>query len=342
MLESWTLGEEPALFSNTRSTSWHSNTPPLRLFIASIFPRVRSKTNVALTLSLLFAVFLWGGTNTGTKFIVTTWPPIWTGASRFTLAGLALLLLLRFTQRVEAMNPLSAVIKRRLWWRGGLSLAAYIVIFNSALRFTSASHVALYLGAAPVWALLWEGRAPRTWNTIQRYGAAVLALSGVFVLFQPALKRGGGTWVGELLGLAASVLWTNYGRQCRALATELSGAEVSAHTMWRAGLLMLPLAAVEIYKTGLVFRSDLAAVQAYCIVGGSVVTFWIWNHALRRWPTSQVLLFNNLIPLSTMSWAWACLGEAITPTFWVAMLLVMTGVLLGQAASLFSSSAADR
>ena len=324
------------------STPQHSYTPPLKFLSAPVSLRVRSKTNVGLTLSLLFAVFLWGGTNTGTKFIVTTWPPIWTGASRFTLAGLALLLLLRFTQRVEAMNPLSAVIKRRLWWRGGLSLAAYIVIFNSALRFTSASHVALYLGAAPVWALLWEGRAPRTWNTIQRYGAAVLALSGVFVLFQPALKRGGGTWVGELLGLAASVLWTNYGRQCRALATELSGAEVSAHTMWRAGLLMLPLAAVEIYKTGLVFRSDLAAVQAYCIVGGSVVTFWIWNHALRRWPTSQVLLFNNLIPLSTMSWAWACLGEAITPTFWVAMLLVMTGVLLGQAASLFSSSAADR
>ncbi len=272
-----------------------------KFLIASIFLRVSSKTNAGLTLGLLFAVFLWGGTNTGTKFIVTTWPPIWTGASRFSIAGLALLLLLRFTNRAGAINPLSAVIKRRLWWRGGLSLAAYIVTFNSALRLTSASHVALYLGAAPVWALLWEGRPPRTWNTVQRYGAAVLALSGVFVLFQPALK-----------------------------------------TMWRAGLLMLPLAAFEIYKTGLVLRLDLVAIQAYCILGGSVVTFWIWNHALRRWPTSQVLLFNNLIPLSTMSWAWACLGEAITPTFWVAILLVMTGVLLGQAASLFSSSASSR
>ncbi len=315
-----------------------SDPPVLRFFWTPIFLRVRSKTNAALTLSLLFAVFLWGGTNTGTKFIVTTWPPIWTGASRFTLAGLLLLLLLRFTNRLGAMTPLGAVIKRRLWWRGGLSLAAYIITFNSALRFTSASHVALYLGAAPVWALLWEGWPPRTWNTIQRYGAAVLALGGVFVLFQPALKLGGGTWLGELLGLAASVLWTNYGRQCRALANELSGAEVSAHTMWRAGLLLLPLAVVEIYKTGMVWRMDLVAVQAYCIVGGGVVTFWIWNHALRCWPTSQVLLFNNLIPLSTMSWAWACLGESITSTFWAAMLLIMAGVLLGQAASLFSST----
>jgi drug/metabolite transporter (DMT)-like permease len=300
---------------------------------------VSSKINASLALSLLFAVFLWGGTNTGTKFIVTNWPPIWTGASRFSLAGLLLLLVVRLTNRQNPMRRLSADIKRRLWWRGGLSLAAYIVTFNTALRFTSVSHVALYLGAAPVWALLWEGLPPRSWNTIQRYGAAILALSGVFVLFQPALKHGGGTWLGELLGLVASVLWTNYGRQCRALATELSGAEVSAHTMWRAGSIILPLAAVELLRTGIVWRLEVVAVQGYCILAGGVVSFWIWNHALRRWPASQVLLFNNLIPLSTMSWSWACLGEAITPTFWAAMVLVMTGVLLGQASSLFSSSA---
>jgi drug/metabolite transporter (DMT)-like permease len=52
---------------------------------------------------------------------------------------------------------------------------------------------------------------------------------------------------------------------------------------------------------------------------------------LRHWPTSQVLLFNNLIPLSTMCWAHVWLHEPITPTFWLAMLLVVAGVLLGQA-----------
>jgi len=281
---------------------------------------------------LLFAVFLWGASNTGTKVLVGSWPPIWTGASRFTCAGLLLLLLLRFTNWLGARRPIDRVINRRLWLHGGLSLAAYIVAFNSALRFTSASHVALYLGAAPVWALIWEGWPSRSWSSFRRYGAAVLALSGVVVLFGPALKSGG-SWLGEALGLAASVLWTNYGRQCRSLATELSGAEISAHTMWRAGVLLLPLALLELSHAGLAWRGSLVAIQAYCIVGGGVVTFWIWNHALRRWPASQVFLFNNLIPLSTMSWAWACLGEPVTPTFWIAMILVMSGVIAGQAKS---------
>ena len=56
-----------------------------------------------------------------------------------------------------------------------------------------------------------------------------------------------------------------------------------------------------------------------------------WNNALRHWKTSEVYLFNNLIPLSTMLWAHFTLGEPMTPTFWIAMALVAAGVLLGQA-----------
>ncbi len=290
-----------------------------------------TKANAGLGLSLVFAVFLWGASNTGTKYIVARWPPIWTGGSRFTSAGLILFLLLRFTKILGQRRAVSSVIQRRLWWAGGLSLAAYVVAFNWALRFTSASHVALYLGCAPVWALLWEGLTVRDRNNFRRYAAAVLALAGLVVLFQPALKQGsGGTWIGELLGLSASLLWTVYGRECRRLAQHLSAVEISAHTMWRAGLFLLCLALVELYKEDLTWRPEVVWTQVYCILGGGVVTFWIWNNALQYLPASQVLLFNNLIPLSTMSWSWACLGEPVTSTFWFAMLLVFAGVLFGQ------------
>jgi drug/metabolite transporter (DMT)-like permease len=297
---------------------------PSRALIAGVPTR---KNNALLAAGLLFAIFLWGGNNTGTKLIVGVWPPIWTGGSRFLCAGLLLLPLVRWTPLFGTASVIIAETRQRLWWRGGLSLAAYIVTFNSALRYTSASHVALYLGASPVWALLWEGQA--AWS-VRRYTAAVLALSGVVILFWPALGRNQGTWLGEILGLTASVLWANYGRECRALGTKLSGAETSAHTMWRAGLLLLPLAAVEIWHKGLVWRADLLLAQTYCILAGGVIAFAIWNQALRYWPTSQVLLFNNLIPLSTMTWAHFWLGEKFTSTFWFAMTLIIMGVIISQ------------
>lgn len=79
-------------------------------------------------------------------------------------------------------------------------------------------------------------------------------------------------------------------------------------------------------------RAELWGVQSYCIVAGGVVAFALWNRALGQWPASRVLLFNNLIPVSTMIWAHFCLDEPVTRTFMLALALIALGVLLGQLA----------
>jgi drug/metabolite transporter (DMT)-like permease len=282
--------------------------------------------------SLVFAVFLWGGNNTGVTFLVRSWPPLWVGGTRFLCAGLLMLAVLRWTDWLGRPSALSADLRRSLWWRGGLSLAVYIAAFNWAVRLTAVSHVALYLGAAPLWALLWERRSGLDRRElVKRYAAAGLALVGVGVLFWPTLRSGHSSLPGEALGLACSVLWTNYGRHGRALAANLSGAAVTAHTMWRAGVLLLPLGWIEVGTRGVPWNPKLVLVQLYCIVAGGVVAFALWNNALRHWKTSEVYLFNNLIPLSTMLWAHFTLGETMTTTFWLAMGLVISGVLIAQA-----------
>jgi drug/metabolite transporter (DMT)-like permease len=291
------------------------------------------KSNAGLAAGLVFAVALWGGNNAGTKWLVASWPPIFTGGTRFFCAGLLLLGVLRGTRWLGDYVTPTREVNRALWWRGGLSLAAYIVVFNYALRFTSASHVALYLGAAPVWALIWEAYAERIQIGWVRWAAALLALSGVAVLLGPSLAGSKVNLTGEVLGLASSVLWTNYGRQSRKLSATLNGAEVSAHTMWRAGLLLLPIAILELWQHGLPMNAKLLGVQAYCVVAGGVIAFGLWNRALGQWPASRVLLFNNLIPVSTMTWAYFFLDEPVTRTFVAALLLIALGVILGQLAA---------
>lgn len=291
---------------------------------------MKKPSNSAISAGLLFAVFLWGANNAGTKFVIGFWPPIFVGCTRFVCAGLILLALFRWTRLFGTQTHVSKELKSQLWWRGGLNLALYIIAFNWALTMTSASHVALYLGASPVWALLWEGKPQKNWKTFRRYFAAALAFSGVLVLSWPALKNGSSTLLGEILALASSVLWTNYGRQCRLFGEHLSGAEISAYTFWRAGVLLAPIALFEIALKPLVWRTDLVAIQSFCIIASGVVAFALWNNALRHWKTSKVYLFNNLIPLSTMTWAHFFLNEQITRTFWIAMILIVTGVLIGQ------------
>ena len=120
-----------------------------------------NKNNASIAGGLLLVVFLWGGNNAGTKWLVGSWPPVCTGSMRFLCAGVILLAVLRFTCWLGEFQPLTRELRRQLWWRGGLSLAAYIVAFCWALRLTAASHVALYLGASPIWALLAEERPRR-------------------------------------------------------------------------------------------------------------------------------------------------------------------------------------
>lgn len=283
--------------------------------------------------SLLLAVFLWGGNNTGIKVLVGAWPPLWVGGTRFLCAGLLMLAMLRWTRWLGPVSVSSPELNRQLWWQGGLSLAVYIAFFNWALHFTAASHVALYLGASPVWALVWEGRAGRELGElVKRFVAALLALLGVVTLFWPTLRAQSGAWPGELLGLGGSVLWVVYGRQCRSLAHAFSGAEISAHTMFRAGVFLLPLGLLEIHGGRMIPYWDLRLIliQFYCIAVGGVIAFCLWNNALRHWKTSEVYLFNNLIPASTMLWAHFCLGEPMTATFWIAMALIAGGVTIGQ------------
>jgi drug/metabolite transporter (DMT)-like permease len=277
--------------------------------------------------SLVFTVFLWGGNNAGIKYLVTWWPPFFVGGTRFFLAGLIMLAWLR------ARGPwvsLPRDVSRVLWWRTGLSLAVYIVMFNFALRHTGAAHVVLYLGASPVWALLIEGRPAMTWKSVQCYGAAVVALCGVIVLCYPSLKGNSGGWIGEGLGIAASFLWAWHGIQCRSLRGRLGTMEITAHTMFRAGLFLVPLALVDVLTQKLPFRADLVGIQTFCILGGGVAAFAMWNNALTQWQASRVLLFSNLVPISTMIWAHFCLNEQITHTFVVAMVLILSSVIIVQ------------
>ncbi len=286
----------------------------------------------AICSELLLVVILWGGNNVGTKWLVAAWPPIWTGGTRFLIAGIFLLAVLRFTNWLGEFQPTPRNLWPSLWFRGGLGLSAYIVPFCWALHLTAASHVALYLGASPIWALLAEERPRLSLASFRRYAAAILALSGVVVLFWPALKTGRSNLLGELVALAASIAWANYNWQARFLSQKIPGVEVAAHSMWMSGVWLVPIGLLEIAMShhGLVLDAPHLGVQALCILFGGVVPYALWNSALRHWRASQVMLFNNFIPITTTLWAFFILHEPVTTTFCAAMGLIAAGVLIGQ------------
>ncbi len=279
---------------------------------------------------LITAIILWGLNNAATKYLVGFWPPLTIGVTRFLSAGLILIGILHWTNWLGRSEKISPELNRKLWRVSFTSLGAYIICYTLAIRYTTASNVALHLGTAPVWALIWEERPRWTWRSAQSYGAALLAVTGVFVLVWPNIRGHNSPWIGDVLGFLSSLFWTSYGRDCRALSKSLLPPEVSACTFWRTGVILLPLSLWEIFTVGVPLKAHLVLTQTACILASGVLAFILWNNALRAWPTSRVYLFNNLIPVTTMLSAYFLINEPISPTFWLAMAFIVGGVLLGQ------------
>src|ERR1041385_1622154 len=97
----WVFALAPAIFIGGRSARWLT----LRV--------LRPRTNLSVGGSLLFAIALWGGNNTGTKLLVASWPPTLTGGTRFLCAGLLLLGILCWTNWLGVHHPPVPELKER-------------------------------------------------------------------------------------------------------------------------------------------------------------------------------------------------------------------------------------
>jgi len=282
--------------------------------------------------SLVLATVVWGANNTTIGYLVRDWPVLWTTGTRLLFAGLLLLALLRWTRLFGKRTPVPAELNRRLWIRGGLLFIGWAAGFSWAVTYTPVSHAALYLAASPVWGLLLEERPQLNHESARKYFAALLALAGIVILFLPKLQNGtGGDWRGDVIAFAASWSWTLYSRESREISGRIPGMVYTAQTAWRSGLLLLPFVVWEVAKNPPVLPSRLIGWQIFSIFAGTIVGLGIWNQVLRHWPVSRALLFNNLIPMFSMLFAWLCLNEALTNTFVPAMALVVAGVVVGLA-----------
>ena len=293
------------------------------------------RQNLLIAAGLVLATIVWGANNTTIGYLVGSkhgnWPVLWTTGTRLLCAGLLLLGLLRWTKIFGEQNTVPADVHRRLWLRGAPLFVGWAAGFSWAVTYTPVSHASLYLAASPVWGLLLEERPRLNRESLRKYFAALLALAGIVILFWPKLNADAHRWWGDVIAFCASWSWTLYSRESRELSGRVSGMLYTAQTAWRAGLLLLPFVIWEIIKNPPALEGHLIGWQVFSIFAGTLVGLGIWNHVLRYWPASRALLFNNLIPIFAMLWAWMCIDEKITLTFWPAMALVVTGVVVGLA-----------
>ncbi len=195
-------------------------------------------------------------------------------------------------------------LPRRDWPRtiatGLIGVFVYSMVFSSAAKFTTAANTALLLALSPVWGVLmnWAGGrgAPDLRFALGSFtafgGAAMVIAFGTGRLdFSLASLQG------DLLALAASVLWAWYGIVALPLLKDHSGTKVQA---W---ISLVAVAGFMAYQGPAALFFDWSAVSVsgwlglvYVALIGTVFAHMVWYIAISRVGPARVMLVMYLIP----------------------------------------------
>ena len=268
---------------------------------------------------LLVTVLLWALNLTVTRYILTHgFEPLAYATYRYGLACaifVGIVLVGERTLRIARRDlPLAA-------------LAALFIFLNQisfvyALDRTSASTIALILGATPAFAAL-IGLALGLERLSRKFWiAASISFAGVGLV---ALGSGGevsADGLGILLGVSTAATWAAYSVAVGPLMQRYSASRISVVALGLAwiGILLvgLPQTADQDLGVGLKVWSFLA----FATLGPLVVTTILWFRVIHRIGASRATLVANLQPFVAAIFALVLLSERIS------LLQVLGGILI--------------
>ncbi len=211
----------------------------------------------------------------------------------------------------------------------GFFFAADIAVWNFALNHTSVANGALIGNMASIfvtlgaWLFLGERITP-----IFLAGMA-LAITGAGILFGDGLSLDPNQWKGDLLAIAAAILFAAYILIVARLRAHLSTATIMTWSTLAGALALLPAALafddtiVAVTWVGWVAVIGLGLVSH--VAGQGMVTF-----ALAHLPASFSSVAMLVMPVAAAVFAWIILGEAIGPWQALGGAVVIGGILVAR------------
>lgn len=285
----------------------------------------------------LFTIFVWGITFVSTKILLVDFTPLWILLLRFAVGFLALCILRPHILRLKDRKHEQLFIAA-----GATGIAAYYLMENMALVFTTATAVGVIVAASPLFmALLQAACGDRSALHVRFFLGFVVAMAGLIIVGfggeAPASSiqlLDGSALLGDILALFAAFVWAMYSMLVKKIAD--LGYETIASTkrtfLW--GL-------VFIVPATFLFGGPLPQVTALTVpvnsanllfLGAiaSAACFVTWGVSVRHLGAAISTTYIYLVPAITATASIIILGEPLTPAIIIGVLLTIGGLLLSQ------------
>ncbi|MCP5107982.1 MAG: DMT family transporter [bacterium] len=277
-------------------------------------------------LMLLVAV-IWGMNFSLIKIALREIPPLSFNCIRLVLASAILLVWLLVTEgniKVKKEHLLKIVL---------LAVSGYTIyqyIFILGIHMTNASNTGVLFGIAPIAMALfsvlfkYETVKPIAWIGI------LLGFAGVYITI---VGKSGGfrfsveTLKGDLLILAAVLIWSHYSVAAKPLLRIYSPLKFTTLTMSIGSVLFFPFAVGELTRIPYSAVSFKAwSLLVFSGVMALSVGLIIWFYSIKKVGNTQTAIYGNLPVVLAVVFAWLILSESIALSLIIGAAVIFLGI----------------
>jgi len=281
-------------------------------------------------LFLVTVVLAWGLTWPINKVILRSLPPLWAVALRTALAAAVLVLVASFRGRLvpPPRGDMPVLLSITL-----LHIVGFSVLSTWGLMRVPAGRSVVLAYTTPLWVIpgAWLFLGERL--TPRRAAGVVIGLAGLVTLFNPlALDWSDRAIVlGHLAIVAAAMLWALSILHIRGHRWISTPFELLPWETMLATVILVPLAMLGAGSLHAEWTPRLVLLVLYAGIPGSALAYWAVAMASRDLPAVTTSLGLLATPVVSVIAATMFLGEPLTPSLMVAIVLILGGVALGTA-----------
>ncbi|MBL8879479.1 MAG: EamA family transporter [Phycisphaerales bacterium] len=291
---------------------------------------VSKSANTGLIALAFAAVYIiWGSTYLAIHVCVKTMPPFLMAGTRFLLAGLILLTIMRSFDRAPITWP---------QWRAAAIIGALLLVGGNGLvcwaqQWVPSGIAGLLIATAPLWFamlewLVFRGARP----TAGVFAGIAVGLLGIFLLLDPTASTERRLETrGVVALLAACFCWPLGSLYSRRAPRPASPLTATATQMLCGGGALVIVAAL----TGDFAKLDVGAITLnawlawlYLLVAGSIVAFSAYVWLLRVCSPALVSTYAFVNPVIAVGLGWLVGETPMTPKTALAMGVVLVGVII--------------
>jgi len=277
---------------------------------------------------LIVVVLVWGLTWPVNKVILASLPPLWMAAVRSAIATLALFVIAIFRGRL--VRPCRADVPVLLSITL-LHMVGFVILSYVGLQLLPTGRSVVLAYTTPLWVIPGASLFLKERLTARRGVGATMGLLGLVALFNPAAFDWGDrrAVLGNIAIVGAALLWAANILHIRGHKWRSSPFELVPWETLLATLILTPIAFASSSFPEVEWNVPLILLLLYSAVLGTALAYWAIATASRNLPAAVTSLGLLATPVVSVLVATFWLGETLSLSLVVAIVLILGGVTIG-------------